>query len=306
MAVPFAEDVRAELAEVLPSQEHCRLAQLAGVVRHAGTFHLLSAGAVEVHVDLASSLAARRTVQLLRGRGATCEIRTYREHRFERSTRFLIVVGDDARSLQGLHEAGILSAGLAPIERVPARIVSRSCCRRSYLRGAFIGSGSLTRPRSPAHLEWRVTSDAAAFQLRELAEAEGFALGVHETPRYWIVYAKSRETIRGLLAALGAHGAELRLEEEGVFAWAREEANRLANADAGNLRRQAAASARHTDAIEQLGGPDSLPPELRTVAELRLRLPDATLAELGEAAIPRLSKWAVASRLRRIVQRADS
>ena len=56
----------------------------------------------------------------------------------------------------------MLGASLAPIERVPARIVSRSCCRRSYLRGAFIGCGSLSRPRSPAHLEWRVTSDAAA------------------------------------------------------------------------------------------------------------------------------------------------
>jgi DNA-binding protein WhiA len=302
--VPFAEDVRAELAEVLPAQPHCRLAQLAGVVRHAGAFHLLAAGAVEVHVDLASSLAARRTVELLRTRGAACEIRTYREHRFERATRFLIVVGGDARSLQALHEGGVLGANLAPIERVPARVVARGCCRRAYLRGAFIGCGSLSRPRSAAHLEWRVSSEAAAQQLRELAEAEGFALGAHETRRHWLVYAKSRETIRGLLAALGAHGAELRLEEEGVFAWAREEANRLANADAGNLRRQAAASARHAEAIEQLGGPDALPPELRTVAALRLRLPDATLAELGAAAIPRMSKWAVASRLRRIVLRA--
>jgi DNA-binding protein WhiA len=303
--VPFAEDVRAELAEVLPAQEHCRLAQLAGVVRHAGTLHL-SAGTVEVHVDLASSLAARRTVELLRGRGATCEIRTYREHRFERATRFLIVVGGDPRSLQALHEAGVLSPSLAPSERVPARIVSRGCCRRAYVRGAFIGCGSLSRPRSEAHLEWRVSSDAAALQLQELAEVEGFALGVHETRRYWMAYAKSRETIRGLLAALGAHGAELRLEEEGVFAWAREEANRLANADAGNLRRQASAAARHADAIERLGGPGALPPQLRAIAELRLRLPEATLAELGDAARPPLTKAAVASRLRRIVERAES
>ena len=129
---------------------------------------------------------------------------------------------------------------------------------------------------------------------------------MHETPRYWLVYAKSRETIRGLLAALGAHGAELRLEEEGVFAWAREEANRLANADAGNLRRQAAASARHTDAIEQLGGPDALPPELRTVAELRLRLPDATLDRAGRGGHPaRSASGPSPSRLRRIVQRAE-
>jgi len=94
----------------------------AGVVRHAGTFHLLAGGAVEVHVDLASSLAARRTVELLRGRGAACEIRTYREHRFERATRFLIVVGGDPRSLQALHEAGVLGPSLAPTERVPAML----------------------------------------------------------------------------------------------------------------------------------------------------------------------------------------
>jgi DNA-binding protein WhiA len=303
--VPFAEDVRAELAEVLPAQAHCRLAQLAGVARHAGTLHLQTGGAVEVHIDLGSSLAARRTVELLRERGASCEIRTYREHRFERATRFLIVVGGDARSLQALHEAGVLGQSLAPTERVPARIVARQCCRRAYLRGAFMGCGSLSRPRSGAHLEWRLSNDAAALQIQELAEAEGFSLGVHETPRYWLAYTKSRETIRGLLAALGAHGAELRLEEEGVFAWAREEANRLANADAGNLRRQAAAAARHAEAIERVGGPDALPPELRGIAELRLRLPDATLAELGDAAMPRLSKSAVASRLRRIVQRAE-
>ncbi len=176
----------------------------------------------------------------------------------------------------------MLGPSLAPLERVPARIVARGCCRRSYLRGAFIACGSLSRPRSPAHLEWRVSSEAAAMQLRELAEAEGFALGMHETPRYWIVYAKSRETIRGLLAALGAHGAELRLEEEGVFAWAREEANRLANADAGNLRRQASGlGAAHRRDRGSSAGPTRCRPSCARVAELRLRLPDATLAELG-------------------------
>ena len=79
--MPFAEDVRAELAEVLPAQEHCRLAQLAGVVRHAGTFHLLAAGAVEVHVDLASPLAARRTVELLRKRKVITTLLTPEEER---------------------------------------------------------------------------------------------------------------------------------------------------------------------------------------------------------------------------------
>ena len=144
--MPFAEDVRAELAEVLPAQAHCRLAQLAGVVRHAGTFHLLAGGVVEVHVDLGSSLAARRTVELLRGRGAACEIRTYREHRFEQATRFLIVVGGDPRSLQALHEAGVLSTSLAPLEQVPPRLPARRVHRlRLALEAAQPGAPGMAR-----------------------------------------------------------------------------------------------------------------------------------------------------------------
>ena len=303
--MPFAEDVRAELAEVLPVQEHCRLAQLAGVVRHAGTLHLQAGGAVEVHVDLASSLAARRTVELLRGRGASCEIRTYREHRFERATRFLIVVAGDARSLQALHEAGVLGPSLAPTERVPARIVGRGCCRRAYLRGAFIACGSLSRPRSAAHLEWRLSSDAAALQVQELAEAEGFALGVHETPRHWLAYAKSRETIRGLLAALGAHGAELRLEEEGVFAWARERPTGLptrTRATCDGRPRPRPGTRRRSS---RWAGPTRCLPSCAAWPNCACACPMQRLAELGDAAMPRLSKSAVASRLRRIVQRAD-
>ena len=195
-----------------------------------------------MHVDLASSLAARRTVELLRERGAACEIRTYREHRFARATRFLIVVGGDARSLQALHEAGVLGTSLAPLERVPRASSRAAAAARAYLRGAFIAlrlALGAAQPGAPrvARLERRrgdrVARACGGRGLPARRARDGALLDR---------LAKSRETIRGLLAAMGAHGAELRLEEEGVFAWAREEANRLANADAGNLRRQAQAS----------------------------------------------------------------
>ena len=152
----FSEDVRAELAEAAAGAAHCRLALLAGVVRHAGSFHLRGR-AVEVHVDLA--LAARRRAarsSCCATRGATCEIRTYRERRFERATRFLIVVAR-RRALAAGAARGRRARPRA--SRRPsacrARIVARGCCRRAYLRGAFLGCGSLSRPRRPAHLEWR-------------------------------------------------------------------------------------------------------------------------------------------------------
>ena len=82
IAVSFAEDVRAELCETLPRADHCRLAQLAGLLRFAGAFHLQGRGDVHVRLDLGSPAAARRAVSLLRERGATCEVRTYHERRF--------------------------------------------------------------------------------------------------------------------------------------------------------------------------------------------------------------------------------
>jgi DNA-binding protein WhiA len=302
--VPFADDVRAELNEALPPAAHCRLAQLSGVVRFSGSFHLRGRGEVHVRCDLGSSGTVRRAMELLRERGATCEVRTYQERRFQRHTRFLLIVRGDPRSLQVLHEAGVLSASLTPLEEVPHRVVARSCCRRAYLRGAFLAAGSVSGLRAAAHLEIRASSRQAAEQLAELAGREGFPLAVHEARRYWIAYTKRSETIRDLLAALGAHGAELRHEEQAVMRWARERANRLTNADAANLRRQTDAAARQRAAIEALGL-DDLPADLRVVAELRLRHPEATLAELGELATPPLSKAAVAGRLRRLVERAD-
>jgi DNA-binding protein WhiA len=304
--VPFAEEVRAELNEALPVAAHCRLALLSGIVRHAGSLRLHGGGSLDVACDLASSATARRTVALLRERGASCEVRTYQERRFARRTRFQVLVSGDARTLQVLNEAGVLTSSLAPAERVPRRLVARACCRRAYLRGAFLAAGSISGPRAAKHVEWRVSSPEAAGELQELAAEEGFELGVHDRRRFAIAYSKRSDTIRGLLAALGAHGAELRLEEDQVLRWTRERANRLTNADAGNLRRQSEAAARQIAAIDALGGPAELPASLRRLAELRAQMPDATYEELGRACVPPLGKAAVAGRLRRVVQLADA
>ena len=301
----FADEVRAELTETLPPAQHCRLAQLCGLLRFAGAFHLRAGGEVSVDCDLGSAATARRTVALVRGLGASCEVRTYQERRFGRRARFVVAVGTDARSLQLLHEAGVLSASLAPGAEVPRRVLARSCCRRSFLRGAFLAAGSLSGPRSETHFEVRTTRVEAARELVAVVAEEGFALGTHEGPRYAIAYSKRAEVVRGLLAAMGAHGSELRLEEEDVMRWARERANRLTNADGANLRRQAAAADRQRRAIEFLGGPDTLPPDLRLVAELRIAHPEATLAELAAELSPAVSRNVVAGRLRRIVERAE-
>src|SRR5438270_189328 len=207
--MPFSDDVRNELAAVAPRKECDRLAELSGLAHAAGSVHLRGRGEVAVHLDLGSSAVARRAFALLRSFGVDSEIRTYTQRAFERPTRYQLHVSGDARALQVLHEAGVLTARLAPLERPPKRVVARSCCRGAYLRGALLGGGSLSGPRAP-HLELRAASLGGAELLSAVAAEEGLELRVVDRGRHAVAYAKGAETIAGVLAAAGAGGVGAR------------------------------------------------------------------------------------------------
>src|SRR5205085_11847303 len=147
-----------------------RLAELSGLFHSAGSVHLRGRGEVAVHLDVAESAVARRAFSLLRGFGVASEIRTYQRRSFDSATRYQLHVAGDEHALQVLHEAGVLSARLTPLASPPRRVVARACCRGAYARGAFLGGGSLSGPRSP-HLELRSAEpEGADFLARLVAE----------------------------------------------------------------------------------------------------------------------------------------
>ncbi|MGH3050667.1 MAG: DNA-binding protein WhiA, partial [Gaiellaceae bacterium] len=251
------------------------------------------------HLDLAAHAAARRAFALLRHLGVRSEIRTYRRGAFARPTRYQLHVSADEHALRVLREAGVLSGTGAPLEQPPKRVVGRSCCRCAYLRGALLGSGSLSGPRDP-HLELRATGGAGARFLADVAGREGVRLQLADRGTHAIAYAKGREAIGGLLALAGASDTVLRLEEHAVVGATRAQANRLANADEANLVRTARAAHRQLEAIRELGL-DAVPPHLAEIAELRLRHPTDSIRELAARARPPLTKAAAQRRLQALV-----
>ncbi|HYZ79116.1 MAG TPA: DNA-binding protein WhiA [Gaiellaceae bacterium] len=299
----LSEDLRNELAAIAPRQECDRLAELSGLFHAAGSVHLRGRGEVAVHLDLASSAVARRAFSLLRAFGVEAEIRTYRRRAFDRATRYQLHVAGGARALQVLHEAGVLTARLAPLERPPKRVVARASCRAAYLRGALLGGGSLSGPRS-RHLELRASTVAGAEFLAGVAAAEGVTLAVADRGRYAAAYAKGAEAIADTLAAAGASDAVLALEERAVLGATRAGANRLANADHANLVRTSRAAHAQLRALRRLDL-DELPPTLREIAELRLRHPTLPLRELALKCEPPATKSAAHRRLRKLVRLAD-
>ena len=299
----LSEDLRQELAAIAPKRECDRLAELSGLAHTAGSLHLRGRGEIALHLDLASPAAARRSFSLLRGLGVTSEIRTYQRRAFGRETRYQLHLEGEGRALEVFREAGI---GSASLDRPPKRVVGRACCRAAYLRGALLGGGTLSGPRSP-HLEVRSASREGADFVAEIAARAGVRLQVLDKGRHAVAYAKGSGPISDALAAVGARDAVLAFEEQVVMGATKARANRLANADHANLvrtSRAAQAQIRAVRRLERRGGLSSLPPKLAEIARLRLRYPALSLRELAAKCSPPATKSTAQRRLSSLVRRA--
>jgi DNA-binding protein WhiA len=304
--VSLSEDLRHELAAIVPRSECDALAELSGLFHSAGSVHLRGRGEVSVHLDVADSAVARRAFSLLRRFGVESEIRTYPRRAFDGATRYQLHVAGEERAVQVLHEAGVLSSRLTPVAAPPRRVVAKACCRGAYLRGALLGGGSLSGPRTP-HLEVRSAEPEGADFVARIADAEGVKLRVVDRDRHAVAYAKGIEPISGVLALAGASRTVLLFEESAVMSATRSRANRLANADHANLVRTSRAAHQQLRAIQRLrrtGDFASLAPPLREIAELRERHPTFALRELALRCQPPATKAAAHRRLQKLQQMA--
>jgi DNA-binding protein WhiA len=303
----LSEELRAELAGIEPRAECDGMAELSGLLHTAGSVELRGRGRLAVKLDVSDSKVARRAFSLLRGFGVSCEIRTYRRRAFDRATRYQLHVAGEGRALQVLHEAGVLTSRLAPLEVPPQRVVRRACCRGAYLRGAMLGSGSLSGPRSP-HLEIRTGGAAGARFLADVAAAAGARLAVRDRGRHAAAYAKGGGAISDVLAAAGSGTAVLAFAERAVLGGTRAQANRLANADHANLVRTSRAAHRQLAAVRRLereGRLTDLSPRLQELALLRAEHPTLSLRELAAKCDPPATKAAAHRRLQTLVRLAE-
>jgi DNA-binding protein WhiA len=302
-----SEEIRDELARVGPERRCDRLAELSALAHTAGSLHLRGQGEIALHLDVAASSVARRAFRLLRELGVSSEIRTYRQRAFGKPTRYQLYVADSAAARAVLAEAGIVSQTGAPLQHPPKRVVGRECCRAAYVRGALLGAGSVSGPRSP-HLEVRYASLEAAGQLVQLAAHDDVALRARDRGRYAVAYAKGADTIAETLALAGASNAALVVDEHAVVGAARAHANRLTNADQANLARASRAAQAQLRAVRRLaetGRLETLPQPLREIADLRVRHPSLSLRELAARCRPPATKASAHRRLARLQRLAD-
>ncbi|MEW6724715.1 MAG: DNA-binding protein WhiA [Bacillota bacterium] len=305
----FSADTKDELSRVIPPKGCCLRAQLAAMVRAGGSLRLLGSNQVVLSVDTESSAVARCLFNLFKtGFSLHPALAARRRERLRKNNTYKVTVNDPVASRRVLVELGIWDEGWHRRDDVPESLVARDCCRRAYLRGAFLAAGFVGAPLGSYHLEIMVADAAAAAAIYRLME--GYHLGAKVGPRKkgYSVYLKDGDEIVEFLKLVGASQATLEYERVRVVKQMRNRVNRLVNCDTANLSKTVEAALRQRETIGKLVqtvGYERLPQALRTTARLRLEYPEASLRELGALHDPPLTKSAVNHRLRRLTTMAE-
>ncbi|MEY8313645.1 DNA-binding protein WhiA [Adlercreutzia muris] len=303
----FTAQVKDELARVVPGCAACEKATLAALVRIEGTLFVSGPDRYRVEIATDAPAAARLVVRLLHSIYRLKTNLTMRRSVLHKTPNYLIEVPAQAHLADSLRDMGVLSVEGGLEMGIKESLVARPCCAAAYLRGAFLGSGFISNPKSDFHFEITVESESLAAGLVELLARKDIGARIMQRRNSYMVYLKSGASILEFLAWTGAHQAALSMEEERVVKSVRNDVNRMINAEMANQAKAAGAAVGQIHTIRTVVehyGMEELPPALQDFIRLRVTYPEASLKELGERANPPLSKSAVYHRVRRIEQMA--
>ena len=216
-------------------------------------------------------------------------------------------------NIKGDAEKGILSFS---VEFWKDRLIpdlkgtlKEQCCRRAFLRGAYLCVGSMSNPGKSYHLEFDCIDEKEADLLLELTAAFDIPAKVARRKKYYVVYIKEGSAICDMLNIMGAHVSLMDFENHRIVKEVRNSVNRKVNCETANIAKTvnaAAGQVRDIMLIQERTGLSELPKNLREIAQLRLEYQEATLQELGELLTPPVGKSGVNHRLRKLSEIAES
>lgn len=282
-AMSFSGEVKKELGRQIGKSRHCQIAELAAIFLMEGRMS---------EDPLSLSLATDKTVVIGKYNKLLRLAFGIQEQEFIR--------GEDAERVKGAlklaNTAGAKANGL---------LLQRTCCRRAFLRGAFLASGSMSDPGKSYHFEIVCRDDAQAAQLVELMGGFSLEAKVVERKNRPVVYLKEGSQIVDMLKVMEAYVSLMDLENVRILKEMRNSVNRKVNCETANINKTVSAAVRQVEEITKIRdcmGLDKLPENLRQIALLRLEYPELPLKDLASMSDPPVGKSGVNHRLRKLSQ----
>ena len=286
----FSGKVKEELAKHISSARHCQLAELAAILHFCGQYGRDADGTYTIGFETENELLVRKGFTLLK---KTFNIRTdivvRRNTSKESSSYFLYAKGEELLAIRDT-------------------IVHAVCCKRAYIRGAFIASGSMSDPSKSYHFEIVCTESRQAEYLRDMINSFEMDAKIVGRKKSYVVYLKEGSQIVDILNVMEAHVALMELENVRIMKEMRNSVNRKVNCETANINKTVSAAVRQMEDIIYIRdtiGFDKLPEGLKDVALTRLAYPEAALKELGQLMKHPLGKSGVNHRLRKLSEIAE-
>ena len=287
----FSGDVKDEFVRFENDARHCQIAELAAILMYAGLIKTDDLGATHIEVAMDDLVMQRCHMLLDRlfGQQFFTEEQFIQDANHVRKVLQMIKHGSDDLLVNPL-------------------LIKSFCCKRAFLRGAFLSVGSMSNPEKAYHLEYVCVDTQQAAQLIDILLVYGIHAKTVVRKKYQVVYIKESEEIVELLNVIGAHISLMKLENLRIFKDMRNSINRRVNCETANITKTVNAATKQIADIQYIKehyGFDNLKDNLRQVAELRLEYPDAALKELGEYLSPPVGKSGVNHRLRKLSELAE-
>ncbi len=286
----FSGNIKEELERVNASSRHCQLAELAAIYDFCAKELPETEGKMVISSE--NELAVRKFFTLLRK-----TFNMYKDCRadapvYARSgSAYRLVIEDES-------DAAKIRSAIKVTEET-----MRSCCRRAYIRGAFLAAGSVSDPTKSYHLEIVCRDERMAHFLAGLLESFDVSAKQILRKNHHVLYVKDGSVIVETLNVMGAHVALMEFENTRILKEISNSVNRKVNCETANIGKTVSAAQRQIEDIKHLmsiDAYDALPGELKEMAELRITYPEASLKELGELSDPPLGKSGVNHRLRKL------
>jgi len=297
----FTEKVKLELSGDVPNPRHCRLAELGGLMSVLAKYDGEDGKLV---IALENELVLKITEKLINkifpvdndGRII------YDIKRSGKEKRLILFSEKEKEEVLKAVKLDKKSLFADPV------LYTMTCCKRAFLKGVFLGAGSLTDPNKDYHYEISLSDEDHALCIRDILCGFDADAKIVRRKKQFVVYVKDSSMISEILNIMGAPVAMMELENVRILKDVRNRVNRQVNCDAANINKALAASQKQLSDIafiREKNEFEGLTEELKEIAVLRERYPEATLAELVVYNGETVGKSGINHRLRKLADIAE-
>ena len=303
----FSSSVKDELSRQMPGARHCQIAETAAILSLCGRVKISASDHFWIEIHTENVAVARKYFTLLK---KTFNIRTDVSIRsgmnHGRSRTYIVAVREHEEALKVLQAVklintqGEIGENLSLIRNV---VLQNACCRRAFIRGAFLAAGSISAPEKFYHFEIVCPTEPKAEQLKNIIATFDIEAKIVPRKKYYVVYIKEGSQIVDILNVMEAPVSLMELENIRIVKEMRGSVNRQVNCETANINKTVSAAVKQIEDIrfiQSVAGLSGLPESLQEMARIRLERPEATLKELGEALEPPVGKSGVNHRLRKL------